>query len=234
MKTTHLFFMAVSAISALTAKADWGLDTSTWNTLAPFSDSQMTISDGSATFLNRGILVSQISFPTSIQITGSFEFTGNTDDQFQINLRTDGTLQQPADNFALGTYVSFGGGDIALNTPNNVKVEDDIYSTVSQTEFTFAADTFYNFQIIDNGNSITLYLSDLTTPLLTLNTTDRQGGAVNEIDMENSRGTAGGGPAGENLGVVLDNFSITPIPEPSIICFLGLSTLLLAGRKLKK
>lgn len=230
--------MVLSFVTALSTGVGncqtWGLDTDTWNTLAPFSDSQMTITSGSASFLNRGILVSRISFPTSYQLSGSFEFVGNTDDQFLINLRTDGTLQQPADNPALGTYVSFGGGDIALNTPNNVKVEDDLAGNVAGTMFTFVPDTFYNFRIVDNGDDITLYLVDLTTPFLSLNTSSRQGGTINEIDMENSRGTAGGGPAGENLGVVLNNFSITAIPEPSTFCLFGLSALLLGWRQMKK
>src|ERR1700722_11267409 len=99
-------------------RADWGLDTNTWNTLTPFSDSQMTIDNEGATFLNRGILVSIVNFPVAYQITGSFEFTGDTYNQFQINLRTDGSLVPSADNFPLGTYVAFGGSDNGINSPS--------------------------------------------------------------------------------------------------------------------
>jgi len=211
----------------LVAKAQWGLDTNTWEALTPFSDSQMTINDGTATFLNRGILISQISFPQEYQITGSFEFTGDTDNQFIINLRTDGSLVPPADNFPLGTYVAFGGGDNGINSSNpNIKVEDDIAGTVAQTSFNFSMDTFYNFSIIDTGQNITLYFNNQSTPYLTLNTTDTEGGTANLIDMEDNRGTAGGDPyEGENVGVVLDNFSTTPVPEPKTISFLVLSAL---------
>lgn len=209
----------------MSSRAQWGLDTSTWNALTPFSDSAMTINNGSATFLNRGILVSTVNFPIAYQITGSFEFTGDTDNQFIINLRTDGSLVQPADNFPLGTYVAFGGGDNGINSPNpNIKVEDDIAGTVSETSFNFSMNTFYSFSIIDTGQNISLYFNNPATPLLALETSNRQGGASNLIDMEDNRGAAGGDTfEGENVGVVLNNFSVTPVPEPSAVELAGLS-----------
>ena len=205
MKTKNLILLAVCAMLTLTAKADWGLDTNTWQTLTPFCDSQMTISNGSASFLNRGILISKTNFPTSLEIRGSFEFVGNSYDQFQINLRTDGTMFNPAKNFATGTYISFGGGDAPLNSPNNVKIQDDSGSPVAQTNFTFVLNTFYNFRITDDGNIITLYLNNLTKPFLTLSTTD---GAGSLIDMENNRGNCGGDPISNGAGIVLNNFSV--------------------------
>jgi hypothetical protein len=225
MKINFLILASALAISS-NANAQWGLDANTWDALTPFSDSQMTISGGSATFLNRGILVSIVNFPTAYQIKGSFEFTGDAYNQFIINLRTDGSLLQPASNFPLGTYVAFGGGDNGIDSPNpNVKVEDDIARTVAEESFAFSMNTFYNFSIVDSGESITLYLNDLATPLFTLDTINRQGGTMNLIDMEDNRGTAGGDEyEGENVGVVLDNFSITPVPEAGSATFLALSS----------
>jgi hypothetical protein len=223
-------FVLISALAVTSnVNAQWGLDADTWETLTPFSDSQMTIDGGGATFLNRGILVSAVSFPIAYQVSGSFEFTGDTYNQFEINLRTDGSLVQPADNFPLGTYVAFGGGDNGINSPNpNVKVEDDLAGTVAEANFDFSMNTFYNFSILDTGQSITLYLNDSITPLFTLDTTNREGGTMNLIDMEDNRGAAGGDEyEGENVGVVLDDFSITSVPEPGAATFLVLFSLIL-------
>ncbi len=208
MKAKNIFRLMICLMLTCTVKADWLLDTNTWDALTPFCDSQMTLTNGSAFFLNRGILVSQSNFPTSIEIRGSFEFVGNTDDQFEVNLRTDGTLVNPAKNFPLGAYVHFGGGDIALNAPNNVGIHDDIAGTSAPTNFTFAPNTFYNFRIIDDGTSITLYLDNLTTPFVTLSTTNRQGSATNRIDMENSRGSCGGSQVTDGAGIVLKSFTV--------------------------
>jgi hypothetical protein len=210
MKAKIVLFLCLTV--TLTAKAQWGLDANTWNALTPFSDSQMTISDGTASFLNRGILTSTVNFPTSIEISGSFEFTGITSDMFQIDLRTDGTLLSPAENWANGVYIGFGGDEAGLNSANNVKIQGSVVS--SYGSFTFAPDAFYNFEITDNGNTINLYLNNLTTPMLVLSDSESYG---NEIAMQDSRGTAGGGIEGEGLGVVLDNFSVTPVPEPSTV-----------------
>lgn len=218
MKTPTVLFLCL--VTTLTANAQWELDTNTWEALTPFSDSQMTISDGTATFINRGILISQVSFPTEYQISGNFEFTGTTSDMFQIVLRTDGTLLSPAENWANGVYIGFGGDEAGLNSANNVKIQGTEVS--SYGSFTFTPNTCYNFKITDNGNTIDLYLNNLTTPMLVLSDSESYG---NEIAMEDSRGTAGGGIEGEGLGVVLDNFSITPVPEPAVVSLFALSAI---------
>ena len=171
----------------------------------------MTTTNGSAYFLNRGILISSVNFPTAYKITGSFEFTGNPNDQFQINLRTDGTLQNPAKNFALGTYIHFGGGDEGLNGNNfNIGIEDDIAGTVAFSYFAFNTNTFYNFSIIDTGTNIALYFTNSVAPFLQLSTTNRQGGG-NKIDIENSRGTCGGDPIGSGSAIILNSLTVQQV-----------------------
>ena len=208
MKTKHVFALAICTISTCTAKADWPLDTNTWDALTPFCDSQMTVTNGSAFFKDHGILLSRPSFPRATEITGSFAFVGNSYDQFRINLRCDGHLQDPAKNFALGTYIYFGGSDAPLNTPNNIGVEDDIGGVYSKTSFTLATNTFYNFRITDTGKVITLYFNDQPTPFLSLSTTNREGGVTNKIGLDNNRGNCGGDPISDGAAILLKSFIV--------------------------
>ena len=100
---------------------------------------------------------------------------------------------------------------IALNTPNNIGIHDDIGGTVALTNFTFAVSNYYDFRITDDGSNITLYFNDQPTPLLTLASTNRQGGVTNLIDMENSRGNCGGGNGTDGAGILVTSLAVTEL-----------------------
>ena len=201
MKIKSLFLGILCFLSCFVTKADWPLNSTVWNTSTPFSDSQMVFNnDGSVVFLNRGILISKSAFPVSYELDGSFQFFGNVNDQFHIYLRSDGVLGSPSKNFLHCIDVSFGGGEVSLNTPNNIKITDSIGIPFVQTTFNFFPNISYNFRLIDNGDSITLYLNNPLVPFLILKTSKSYG---NLTGIANNRGTAGGGLAGENLGVKL-------------------------------
>jgi len=201
------------------------IDTSKWQVLAPLSDSSMTISNGNAVFFQRGILISQQNLPSSYIVQGRFAFTGGSYDQFQINLRTDGALMQDWWNFPNDVYVGFsrrGGDDGDKIGQNNIYLQA-YGSTVGN--FTFLNDIYYDFKIVDTGNTITLFLNDLETPFLATNTT---AGSGNKIGIEN-RGFVPWWPTYDNQ-VKLDYITIS-IPEPSSLSLLALGGVVVALRR---
>jgi hypothetical protein len=202
-------------------------DTSKWQVFAPLPDSSMTISSGNAVFFQRGILITQQNLPTSYIVTGRFAFTGGPYDQFHINLRTDGALMQDWWNFPNDVYVGFNRryGDPGVEGQNNVRLQ--AYGETLGS-FTFINDIFYDFKIIDTGDSITLFLDDLTVPFLFANTT---AGSGNKIGIQN-RGYVPWFPTSDNQ-VKLDYITIS-VPEPySLSLLLAGGSVLMAGRRRK-
>lgn len=190
------------------------LNTSTWQVLAPLSDSQMTSSGGTAVFLQRGVLVTKADLPAGIEIRGRFAFVGGTYDQFQISLRSDGVLVPPYYPFQNNVYVGLNmrGGD-----DGNQSGQRNIYLAVGSspvviTNFAFVKDVYYDFRIVDDGSRISLYLANATTPIASAVTSDRSG---YKIGLEN-RGYVPFFPLFDNQ-VKLDSFSVSSLsPAPTI------------------
>jgi len=203
------------------------INTSTWQVLAPMGDSSMTVLGGSAVFFQRGILISNENMPSSYEIEGRFAFTGGSHDCFQINLRTDGALMQDYFNFPNDVYVQFSrrGGDDGDQTGNhNVYIES--YGA-TYGNYTFNNDAYCDFKIVDTGNLITLYLNDLVTPFLSLNST---AGSGHKIGIEN-RGYVPWWPTFDNQ-VKLEFLKVTTsIPEPSSLSLLALGAAVVALRR---
>ena len=189
---------------------DGTLDTGLWEVLAPLSDSKMYEADGNAVFFQRGILVSP-EVPTALQIDGRFKFTGGDHDIFQINLRTGTEPLPPYYQFDNNIYVQFacrGGDDGDQFGQRNVYLASGWNSPPLITSFTFSSDVYYDFRIVDDGSSLSLFLGDFASPLLSVATEERTG---NHFSLYN-RGYVPWWPTYDNE-VKLDYISVTTVPD---------------------
>jgi hypothetical protein len=186
------------------------LNTSVWQVLAPQSDSRMSASDGKAVFFQRGVLITKQDLPNAIEVRGRFGFFGGTYDQLSIALRSDGTMIPPYYPFQSGVGVQFsrrGGDDGDQTGQRNVALLLGTGRPSVITNFTFAQNTYYDFRVVDDGERLTLYLNNLTTPIASGQVTERGG---NKIGMQN-RGFVPWWPLFDNQ-VRLESISITTAP----------------------
>src|ERR1700736_1587793 len=146
------------------------IDTSLWQVSTPFASSSMSESGGNAVFQNRGRLLSVGALPASIDVTGSFEFTGNIHDQFQVILRTNGATTNPSAEFDNGIHFAFAIESDTGSTTNQIHIRDDSYPNpeieLATGTFPMTLNTFYPFRITDDGTNLALYINDLAHPLL--------------------------------------------------------------------
>jgi hypothetical protein len=168
------------------------INTLLWQPVKPFYDSSITESDGVATFVNRGQLLSVDSFYGPIDIRGRISLTGSTYDIFRIVTRADGISNNPWHELS-GIQFSFsmhngdwgeGLGNISidlLNYPHS--------SQLSYGNFPIAPNVYYDFRLTDDGSNVALFLSDLDTPLITASDSSIIG---NSLGLYNREGVGGG------------------------------------------
>lgn len=185
------------------------LDTNAWVVAEPFFDSDMYASNGVAVFLNSGRLLTQANVPNAIQIEGRFKFMGSDNDAFRIYVRTDGDANDPYGRFVNGVEVifSFREGDNGTIGSNNVLMGIPLVTELgTRTNFLFQTNVFYDFRITDDGTNLSLFLGNLTTPLLERSTTTRAG---NRVGIHNHTGL---GTIADGSLVHLDYITVTEIP----------------------
>jgi hypothetical protein len=212
------------------------INPSLWQVSTPFSDSSMTEANGFAVFENRGRILTANAMPTDIDITGSFEFTGNIHDHFSIVTRTDGSTSNPNGYFNDGITFGFEIQNDLGQTANNITISDFNYpantgTVLVSTAYAMSLDTLYNFQITDNGSNLALYINNFTTPILTATDSSVYG---DQIGLYNREGTGGGSSISAGSIVQLDYLNVQAVPEPSAV-WLGFSglTLFLVPRRFK-
>lgn len=207
------------------------IDTSLWQVSTPFPNSSMTESGGNGVFENRGRLLSVASLPTSIDVTGSFEFTANIHDQFEVILRTNGVSTNPAGSLDNGIYFDFAIQSDTGDTANQIHIRDASYPNgiveLATGTFPMTLNTFYSFRITDDGTNLALYINDLAHPLLIaadsnsygsqLGLNNREGngsisaGSVSQLDFIN---VVLGANLHDNFNGTLINTSLWQISEP--------------------
>ena len=136
------------------------------------------------------------------------------------------------DAFQNNIYVGFnrrGGDDGNQTGQHNVAIAAGLNTAGVLGDFTFSSDVFYDFRIIDTGAQITLYLSDLNNPFLSVATSERTG---NLMGLEN-RGYVPWFPTTGNE-VRLDYIKVQGVPDTgSTIALLGAALLGLAALRRK-
>jgi hypothetical protein len=228
-----LRFVAVTAL-AVSAHAQLlhddfngtSIDTSLWQTSEPFPGSSITETGGNAVFDNRGRLISQGSFPAPISITGAFTITGANSDEFKVVIRTDGTFVN--DQFgesADGFIVRFRSSSFFAS--DEVSIFEIGGAAFSGWTGTLDLNTQYNFKITDDGSTMSVFLGDLTTPKVSLQSSDSSG---NKFVIYNR----------EQIDSIMHETKldfITVVPEPSGFALLVLGGLCFAasfGRSKKR
>lgn len=201
------------------------IDTSRWSVFTPFPNSSMTESGGNAVFENRGTLLSVTSLPQSIDITGSFEFTGNSHDQFDVVLRTNSADTNPFGVFDKGIYFEFAIQSDTGDTTNQIHIVDFSYPDyavdLATGTFLMTDNTFYNFRITDDGTNLALYINDLTNPFLTATDSNSYGSQLGLLNRE------GNGSISAGSITQLDYIDVRAVPEPSTLSMLLLGTCLM-------
>ena len=172
------------------------IDTRLWHVITPFPNSSMTEVVGNVVFENRGTLLSVTSLPTSVDITGRFEFTGNIHDQFSVVLRTNGVDTNPFGALDNGIYFLFAIESDTGDTTNQIHIQDANYPnpgvTLATGTFPMTLNTFYTFRITDDGTNLALYINDLTHPLLTATDSNLYGSQLGLFNREGNGSISAG------------------------------------------
>jgi len=147
MKNSHFLFVGLGALSLLPfSHADQtllsdnfsgtSLNTSLWTAITPFSDSSVAVANNNLILTNRGQVLSNQSFPTDIDLSLAFEFTGSEYDSFTIATRTNGTETNGSAEFDGAIFVKFritSDPSDPAGTLDNITIEDENYPTGSAT-----------------------------------------------------------------------------------------------------
>ncbi len=186
MKIKHLihfafcFFLIQTSNAQVLLNDDFNgnsVDSSLWNVVLPFAQSQVTESGGYLTTTGRGILATVAGFNSPISVSGTV-IMNDANEHFETTLRTDLSINNtPEGVYHELTGVSvefapdgtFGGISIQSFTPTNVTV-------LSQGSYSFIVGQTYNFTVTDDGNNITVAING--TPLLSATNTYTTGNKV--------------------------------------------------------
>lgn len=236
----YLAFLAISSLTSSTSAHlisdnfnNGIIDTSAWQIITPFGDSSITESGGDAVLANKGWLLSASLLPTALDITGRFQFTGSVHDQFKVVTRASGTFaDNPFGEVDLGIGFEFWMMTDSGSPVNNLKIVRNTNpgSTPILSEGTFAIslNTYYDFRLTDDGTSLALYISDLSTPFLTATESSVLG---SRLAIYNREGTGGGSSISDGSIVRLDYVQVVPEPSSALLLFAG-AAVWLCRRKL--
>lgn len=185
MKRILLFLLWTSGALAQFAINDQfngsAIDGSTWVITTPESASSVQASGGAAILTGRGGLVS-VQRGTSCQIVGSFKFTGDTD-RFVVFTRTTGAVDSRWKDIANGLVFRFqqDNSTVGIDEWNSATPESG--RVLVQATCPLPSNTTINFKIIDTGSTVSLYVNDLTNPIITTTSTFAAG---NRIALDNN------------------------------------------------
>ncbi|NDC24585.1 MAG: PEP-CTERM sorting domain-containing protein [Proteobacteria bacterium] len=186
----------------------------------------LTLSSGIATIKNGAFIttVSNFSNPT---INGRFSFSGWEYDRFQILFRSDGTrIDSQIPNNGIGVQIT-PSSNPDFGSSKTVQFFDfNTFTALAIAAPQINLNTFYDFKIIDDGNNIKVYITDMSSPLFTYSTFKTYG---NKVQFGNREQAAGSWPPPYYLNI--DSLSI--IPEPSALSLLavGLGVVLRRRRR---
>lgn len=217
--------------------ADSSVNPSLWQTILPFSDSYVGVTQGTGLVMgNRGQLLSQGGFPTNLDLTMSFEFTGNPFDSFKIATQTNGVSTNGSREFDNGIFVSFrmmsDPSDPAGTTDNITIFDQDYpnYSTPLATgTFAISEDTPVVVQLLEDDGNISLFLDGSTSPFLTAYSPDAYG---DQIGFYGREGAGGGSGISAGTQETIQYVTVSGVPDSGLnelevflvlfgLCFLG-------------
>src|SRR3954469_15114439 len=152
---TSLFASASPILDSFDGPA---IDTNLWNVLAPLPGSQTSVASGRAVLQNRGGLSPIPDFLCDVELQGRFRFAGSAD-RFEILLRSGLDSVTPSgDRSGLSVFFDQTNNVIGLN-------EVGVGLLVSK-RFTFHPNEDVAFKITDDGDHVSIYVTNMTTPFL--------------------------------------------------------------------
>lgn len=231
-KIGHLFF--ISSVCLLSSHANaqslyddfdgTSVNTSLWNVVLPFGQSQISESGGVLTTTGRGILATTAGFSAPYTITGAVMFN-NPLEHFQFALRSDLTYDTVS---GLSQYDELDGVHVGFSVDSGGHVGIQLFDSSNPNppggalaSYSFVVGQQYNFVITDTGSSIDLSING--TDIISADTTFGTGNRIAFYSREFGSTSSS-----------LDFVSIQPVPEPSSFTLFGFGILGLIGvRKLK-
>lgn len=196
---------------------DGVIDTTKWQVLLPFGNSQILENNGYVQSISRGVLGTKDDVDTNIQISGKFMFVAQDPKiSFRSNLSSwDGYGERT------GITIAFGLGG------QNIRIEgrwgDGSSGTIGvERPYTWQSGIYYDFQIVDDGNNIEVFINGSSA--VSGFTNQRMGNKVGFFGNEMGGMTA-----------QFDDISIQALPEPSSLSLLlAGGTVLIVGKPRKK
>ncbi len=180
------------------------INTNLWTVITACCGSEMYQANDNAVFVNSGKLVSKAQLPAQYVVQGTFQLAGNSYDQFLIAIRSSGAYvpYQLKDGIQIRFQVR--SGDQGSAGVQNIIIVDTS-GTSTNANFPLEMNTYYPFTIVDTATNVVLYFDGSTTPILTMNTTNRSG---NLLGMQNREGAC--------CGSYISDGSITELQSISI------------------
>ena len=184
---------------------DGVIDTTKWQVLLPFGNSQVVESSGYVQSISRGVLGTKDDVDTNIQISGKFMFVAQDP---KISFRSD---LSGWDGYGERTGITIAFGLSGQNIRIEGRWGDGSSGTIGvERPYAWQSGIYYDFQINDDGNNIEVFINGSSAVFGV--TTQRMGNKVAFFGNEMGGMTA-----------QFDDISIQGVPEPSSL------SLLLAG-----
>jgi hypothetical protein len=143
------------------------IDAAHWIIQKAFGNSSVTATNGCVTLKNAGRLIAAWPFG-KVRIKGRFRFTGAPDDSLAVSLRSDARFLEGQGAWPSGLLVRFKANATAADdSSGSVAVFDSNRGAVlSQKLVTIQPATDYEFQIVDDGKEIAVFVGAVSEPVV--------------------------------------------------------------------
>ena len=202
------------------------IDSSKWDVLSPYSDSTVSVQNGSLRSVCRGTIVTKDTFTLTsyspLVVSGSFQLA-NEFSVFEVWLRSDGVII-PTNPYGWvgGVGISFWSGWNSWSSPGLKIGLSDMSPNLFDDGIRFNPNQIYSFRITDTGTSLSVEVDG--TQRASITTSFTKGNKVAFNGRQNLDGQLG----------QIDIFDTQIVPEPSSLSLLLVGgALLMAGRRRK-
>ena len=160
------------------------VDPTKW-TVSTFGSGSVTESGGFLNLMNKGRITSVAQYPDELTLEGRFVISGAAYDQLSFVLRTDGAFNGPFGESSNGIFIQFNTSQNP-DGYNEVRINDVTAGAgyIAQLHTTLNVGTLYDFKIVDTGNNVSVYLTDLVNPALSAATSSRAGNTFDVYNRE--------------------------------------------------
>jgi hypothetical protein len=199
------------------------VNTSLWNVVLPFSQSQVSESGSYLTTAGRGILATAAGFNSPYTVSGAVQLNNGLE-HFGTVLRSDlttSTASGLSQYYVLtGIYVEFSadGNQVSIQ---QIDASDPNPPILAEASFDFTLGQLYDFSITDMGSSVSLSING--TDLLLAATSFGTGDLIAFQSREFSATSSS-----------LDFVRVSPVPEPSSLVLTVVGLVGLVGMMKKR